>query len=143
MSIAVNKKYYFFSLLHILYTKRCIYMMRKNEEDGKKDFFTVIMIVQIALCVLLVAGMVISFNGSGKFLETILESYNALMEDDFTEDDAKAVAQKSAMRYDREGDDHFDILSALMKSLRGSDPDAALHYLARMLEEEKILNFLL
>ena len=66
-------------------------MMRKNEEDGKKDFFTVIMIVQIALCVLLVAGMVISFNGSGKFLETILESYNALMEDDFTEDDAKAA----------------------------------------------------
>ena len=66
-------------------------MMRKNEEDGKKDFFTVIMIVQIALCVLLVAGMVISFNGSGKFLKTILESYNALMEDDFTEDDAKAA----------------------------------------------------
>ena len=51
-----------------------------------------------------------------------------------TEEDAKAVAQKSAMRYDREGDDHFDILSALMKSLRGSDTDAALHYLARMLE---------
>ena len=38
------------------------------------------------------------------------------------------------MRYDREGDEHFDILSALMKSLRGSDPDAALHYLARLLE---------
>ncbi len=48
--------------------------------------------------------------------------------------DAKAVAQKSAMRYDREGDDHYDIASALMKSLRGSDPDAALHYLARLLE---------
>jgi putative ATPase len=38
------------------------------------------------------------------------------------------------MRYDRAGDDHYDILSALMKSLRGSDPDAALHYLARLLE---------
>ena len=48
-------------------------------------------------------------------------------------DDAK-TAQKSAMRYDREGDAHFDIASALMKSLRGSDPDAALHYLARLLE---------
>lgn len=48
--------------------------------------------------------------------------------------DAEQVSQKSAMRYDREGDDHFDILSALMKSLRGSDPDAALHYLARLLE---------
>lgn len=51
-----------------------------------------------------------------------------------TMDDAKAVAQKSAMRYDKDGDDHYDILSALMKSLRGSDPDAALHYLARFLE---------
>ncbi len=49
-------------------------------------------------------------------------------------EDAKAVAQRSAMRYDREGDDHYDIASALMKSLRGSDPDAALHYLARLLE---------
>ena len=49
-------------------------------------------------------------------------------------DDAKTAAQKSAMRYDREGDAHFDIASALMKSLRGSDPDAALHYLARLLQ---------
>lgn len=48
--------------------------------------------------------------------------------------DAQLAAQGSAMRYDREGDDHFDIASALMKSLRGSDPDAALHYLARLLE---------
>ena len=48
--------------------------------------------------------------------------------------DAKAITQRSAMRYDREGDEHFDILSALMKSLRGSDADAALHYLARLLE---------
>ena len=49
-------------------------------------------------------------------------------------DDAKAITQRSAMRYDRDGDEHYDILSALMKSLRGSDPDAALHYLARLLE---------
>lgn len=48
--------------------------------------------------------------------------------------DTETVAQKSAMRYDREGDAHFDIASALMKSMRGSDPDAALHYLARLLE---------
>ena len=47
--------------------------------------------------------------------------------------DADAVTQRSAMHYDREGDQHFDTVSALMKSLRGSDPDAALHYLARLL----------
>ena len=49
-------------------------------------------------------------------------------------DDAKTVSQRSAMRYDREGDQHFDVVSGLMKSLRGSDPDAAMHYLARLLE---------
>ena len=48
--------------------------------------------------------------------------------------DAEQVTQRSAMRYDRDGDAHFDLLSALMKSMRGSDPDAALHYLARLLE---------
>ena len=51
-----------------------------------------------------------------------------------TRKDAESISQRSAMRYDREGDDHFDIVSALMKSLRGSDPDAAMHYLARLLE---------
>ena len=50
-----------------------------------------------------------------------------------TLEDARLAAQRSAMRYDREGDDHYDILSALQKSIRGSDPDAALHYLARLL----------
>ncbi len=48
--------------------------------------------------------------------------------------DAEQVAQRSAMRYDKGGDAMYDMASALMKSLRGSDPDAALHYLARFLE---------
>lgn len=56
-----------------------------------------------------------------------------------TLDDTQLVAQRSAMRYDRDGDDHFDIASALMKSMRGSDPDAALHYLARLLEAGDML----
>jgi putative ATPase len=51
-----------------------------------------------------------------------------------TLEDAKVVAQKSALRADREGDNYFDLLSALQKSIRGSDPDAACHYLARLLE---------
>ena len=51
-----------------------------------------------------------------------------------TGEDALQVAQRSAMRYDKGGDAMYDCASALMKSLRGSDPDAALHYLARFLE---------
>ena len=51
-----------------------------------------------------------------------------------TLEDARMAAQRSAMRYDRDGDAHYDIVSALQKSIRGSDPDAACHYLARLLE---------
>ena len=47
---------------------------------------------------------------------------------------AHELSQRSAMRYDREGDEHYDIVSAYQKSMRGSDPDAAIHYLARLLE---------
>lgn len=47
---------------------------------------------------------------------------------------ARELTQRSAMRYDRGGDEHYDILSAFQKSMRGSDPDAAMHYLARLLE---------
>ena len=51
-----------------------------------------------------------------------------------TPESAAQVAQRSNMRYDRDGDSHYDILSAFQKSIRGSDPDAGLHYLARLLE---------
>ena len=47
---------------------------------------------------------------------------------------AKQLTQRSAMKYDKDGDEHYDIISAFQKSMRGSDPDAAIHYLARLLE---------
>ena len=61
----------------------------------------------------------------------------ASMNDDgsvfITLEDAKLITQKSSAKYDRDGDRHYDILSAFHKSLRGPDPDAAVHYLARIL----------
>lgn len=50
-----------------------------------------------------------------------------------TQQNAKELTQRSVMRYDKDGDQHYDIVSAYQKSMRGSDPDAALHYLARLL----------
>lgn len=47
---------------------------------------------------------------------------------------ARELTQKSSMKYDRDGDEHYDILSAFQKSMRGSDANAAIHYLARLLE---------
>ena len=54
--------------------------------------------------------------------------------------DAAQLSQRSAMRYDREGDDHYDLLSALQKSIRGSDPDAAVYYLGRLLVAGDLLS---
>ena len=51
-----------------------------------------------------------------------------------TAGDAAIAAQRSAMTFDRDGDSHYDLLSAFQKSIRGSDPNAAVHYLARLLE---------
>ena len=55
-------------------------------------------------------------------------------EDKITLHAVQGITEKSAMRYSRTGDEHYDIVSAYQKSMRGSDPDAALHYLARLLE---------
>lgn len=57
-----------------------------------------------------------------------------------TEDSLRLLAQRSNMRYDRDGDQHYDILSALQKSIRGSDENAALHYAARLIEAGDIIS---
>lgn len=57
-----------------------------------------------------------------------------------TMESAELVAQRSSMRYDRDGDAHYDVLSAFQKSIRGSDENAALHYLARLLEAGDLIS---
>lgn len=55
-----------------------------------------------------------------------------------TEELAEKVSMRKALRYDRDGDSHYDVLSAFQKSIRGSDPDAALHYLARLVAAQDL-----
>ena len=55
-------------------------------------------------------------------------------------DTVRELTQRSNMRYDREGDEHYDILSALQKSIRGSDENAAIHYAARLIEAGDIIS---
>lgn len=61
---------------------------------------------------------------------------------ELTRELAAESVQRKAMRYDPTGDDHYDCASALIKSLRGSDPDAALYWLARMLEAGEDIRFI-
>lgn len=51
-----------------------------------------------------------------------------------TPESVMSLTQKNAFRYDKKGDENYDVMSAFQKSMRGSDPNAALHYLARLLE---------
>jgi len=61
---------------------------------------------------------------------------------EFTRQLAEESVQRKAVQYDRDGDAHYDSISALIKSIRGSDPDAALYWLARMLEGGEDVRFL-
>jgi putative ATPase len=74
-------------------------------------------------------------NGDARFALNTLE-FAATGADDgqITDELIAAAAQRRAATYDKSGDDHFDAISALHKTMRGSDPDAALYWLARMLE---------
>ena len=59
-----------------------------------------------------------------------------------TMDVAQECIQKRAVRYDKDGDNHYDTISAFIKSMRGSDPDAAVYYLARMLYAGEDIKFI-
>lgn len=59
-----------------------------------------------------------------------------------TLDVAQECIQKRALRYDKTGDNHYDTISAFIKSMRGSDPDAAIYYLARMLYAGESITFI-
>jgi putative ATPase len=75
-------------------------------------------------------------NGDARFALNTLEFAAAGTDEDgrLTSELVQAAAQRRAATYDKSGDDHFDAISALHKTIRGSDPDAALYWLARMLE---------
>ncbi len=75
-------------------------------------------------------------NGDARFALNTLElaSAGADAGEGITVDLVAQAAQRRAATYDKQGDDHFDAISALHKTIRGSDPDAALYWLARMLE---------
>ena len=59
-----------------------------------------------------------------------------------TADIVAAAVDRALLRYDKQGDEHYDVISAFIKSIRGSDPDAALHYLARMIEAGEDVRFI-
>ncbi len=81
-----------------------------------------------------VTGMIATaVNGDVRKALGLLESVYFAAGDVLTEEVTAELATMSGMRFDRSGDGHFDTLSALHKSIRGSDPDAAVHYLCRAL----------
>ncbi len=83
--------------------------------------------------------------GDGRRLLTLLEASVSTLPGgagEVTVETVEQVAQRVALRYDRAGDQHYDVASALIKSIRGSDVDAALHYLARMAEAGEDARFL-
>ena len=88
------------------------------------------------------AALVRLASGDARRALTALEASSTLAEDDGAAEEAPEITDelvatavdRALLRYDRDGDEHYDVISAFIKSVRGSDVDAAVHYLARMIE---------
>jgi putative ATPase len=88
------------------------------------------------------AALVRLASGDARRALTALEASATLAQDDedadgtplVTEELVATAVDRALLRYDRDGDEHYDVISAFIKSVRGSDVDAAVHYLARMIE---------
>ena len=92
-----------------------------------------------------VLKMVASYaSGDSRAALNLLEQATALLEDNgtLTEKELKELAGEKILNYDKNGDYHYDVVSAFIKSMRGSDPDAALHYLARMINSGEKPSFI-
>lgn len=76
------------------------------------------------------------------YLEESAAATDALGRTEIDQAAVESSADRAAVRYDRDGDQHYDVISAFIKSIRGSDVDAALHYLARMLEAGEDARFI-
>lgn len=82
-------------------------------------------------------------GGDARTALNILEQAASLAErGTVTIDTVRAVVGERLQRYDKSGDNHYDVVSAFIKSMRGSDPDGALHYLARMIAAGEDVNFI-
>ena len=89
------------------------------------------------------------FNLSGgdarkllNLLELVIKSNDEGQEVEITDEEVIAVAQRKTVLYDKKGEMHYDIISAFIKSIRGSDPNAAVYYLARMIEGGEDVKFI-
>ena len=100
-------------------------------------------------CEIMYSDDVVSYIAAGcggdvrKAMNTVELTVLAAERDDermyVTVESAVALTQRSNMRYDKDGDQHYDLLSALHKSIRGSDENAAIHYAARLMEANDLL----
>ncbi|WP_420420826.1 replication-associated recombination protein A [Simkania sp.] len=87
-------------------------------------------------------GLILMSHGDGRHLLNTLENLQTLQDGEIDFDTLCSLVQKRPAAYDRHDDQHYNLISALHKSVRGSDPDASLYWLARMLEGGEDPNFL-
>ena len=78
--------------------------------------------------------MILWAQGDGRYLYNLIENIRSTSEELLDEQGLRQILQKKTALYDKGGDQHYNLISALHKSVRGSDPDATLYWLTRMLE---------
>lgn len=126
--------------LSLLTTRQIVYILQTALTDGERGLGN-----QNLHCGTEIFEQIAEIaNGDARVALNILEQAAALAGDRGTidKDVLQKVVGERLLAYDKTGDNHYDTVSAFIKSMRGSDPDAALHYLARMLAAGENINFI-
>ena len=116
-------------------------VLRKALEDGERGLGN----RKIQCSEELLLGIARMAGGDARIALNLLEEMAAMLPlqgGELTEEIFRSIVGERVQSYDKKGDNHYDTVSAFIKSMRGSDPDAAIHYLARMLAAGEDLNFI-
>lgn len=117
-----------------LISRAQVYVLKSlSDEDLEKILNKAIKVLKVTISKEAKEHLIQSANGDGRTLINSLE-LAAELDKKISIKEAETAVQRKAIFYDKKGDYHYDTISAFIKSMRGGDPDAALHYLARMIK---------
>ncbi len=119
-----------FEIISPLLSRARVFVLEELKED---DMFELIERTKIKMKTDAKNWLVQMANGDGRALLTMLDSAQKLYEE-ITVDSLKNALQSKHLRYDKKGEEHYTIISAFIKSMRASQPNSAMYYLARMIE---------
>lgn len=132
-----------FEVNNALLSRSLSFQFKKHTTQALSDLLQRAMdLEEIKMSPTVQKALIRAADGDGRKLLNLVEAISAMKVEDIDSDNLKSLIGGVLLHYDQKSDQHYDIASAMIKSIRASDPDAAVYYLARMLEGGEDIMFI-